>query len=96
MERGLARWHVRSLSLAWMNKRETQQVVRPGKGGLGRWNNKSPPVLADNKNAIGNEPPDRIAGIWLIAAAAFQSVLGECEYKGIELKTKERTIAVGP
>jgi hypothetical protein len=82
--------------LPWWDKHETHQVVRSGAAELGRWRDEEQPVLADYEKAIGGAPPARIVGVWLIAVAAFQHRLGECEYSRIELTSASQRVAIGP
>jgi hypothetical protein len=70
--------------IATWSQRETHTVIRSGHKGLGRWINEERDVWRDYQNAIGS-PPDRIVGIWLIAASIFQHGQGRCDYRDIEL-----------
>lgn len=82
--------------LPWWDKHETHQVVRSGFEDLGRWVDEERPVLADYEAAIGGAPPTRIAGVWLIAVAAFQGGRGECEYQAIRLTGGAADVEIGP
>jgi hypothetical protein len=70
--------------IATWRQRETHVVIRSGHEGLGRWVSEKRDVWRDYQNAIGS-PPDRIVGVWLIAASVFQHGRGHCEYRDIEL-----------
>jgi hypothetical protein len=72
--------------IATWHQRETHVVIRSGYEGLGRWVSEERDVWRDYQNAIGS-PPERIVGVWLIAASIFQHGQGRCEYRDIELDT---------
>ena len=82
--------------LPWWDQRETHQVVRSGAAGLGHWVAEEQSLLADYERAIGGPVPARIVGVWLIAVAILQRGRGECDYRGIELRSAGGTRSIGP
>jgi hypothetical protein len=77
---------------AWRD-RETHVSVRSGPAGLGTWQAESRPVMDDVVRFMG-APPDRIAGIWLIAVSHFSRSLGRATFRDIRLVDADGVVPV--
>jgi hypothetical protein len=82
--------------IAWWDKHETHIVRRCGNADLGTWVNESRAVLDDYRSAVGGPLPDRITGVWLIGLSPFQRTTGECDFRGIQVRTATKTDWIGP
>ena len=71
--------------------RETHMVVRSGKEQLGEWVRETRDVWEDYARVIGT-PPDAVVAVWLIAVSIFGHGTGSCDYSGLELAARERTL----
>ncbi|MGD0635176.1 MAG: DUF3047 domain-containing protein [Beijerinckiaceae bacterium] len=80
----------------WWDKHETHIVRRSGQEGLGTWVEESQTVFDDYKTAVGGPLPSRIVGVWLIGVSPFQRGTGECDFRGIQLRSDTKTKWIGP
>ena len=81
--------------LPWWDQRETHWVIRSGTQELGQWLDESRPVADDYRAAIGDEVPERVVAVWLIANSAFQRGTGECVYSKIRLSNRDKQTGIG-
>lgn len=73
--------------------RETHQVVRSGREGLGEWQDESRNLHEDYRAALG-EPPKKIVGVWLIAVSIFRRGEGIAEFADIAIASGGRRIRI--
>ena len=73
--------------------RETHQVVRSGREGIGTWQTESRALYEDYRAALG-EPPKRIVGVWLIAVSIFKRGEGMAEFSDIAIERPGSKLAV--
>jgi hypothetical protein len=73
--------------------REVHVPVRRGPTGLGRWRRESRDIWADHERFVG-PPPERIAGVWLIAVSHFGHGTGRAAFSDIVLRSGTGTVRV--
>lgn len=73
--------------------RETHQVVRSGRDGLGEWQSERRALHADYRAALG-DPPRRIVAVWLIAVSIFRRGEGIAEFADIAIESGGTTLRV--
>ncbi|MBD3730888.1 MAG: DUF3047 domain-containing protein [Sphingomonadales bacterium] len=82
---GLPAGHVFQCPLGWWCDWETHWVLRSGSEGLGAWHSETRTIAADYREALGEAPPARIVGVWLIANSVFQRHEGQARFRNIRL-----------
>jgi hypothetical protein len=59
--------------LSWWDERETHVVLQTGTEDLGKWHSHKRNILADYIEHVGGEVPERIVGVWFIAASLSET-----------------------